>query len=224
MTCSDSLSVLGLLATAVPTSLAALYLTNSRSAEQLIESKLDAGSTPAWFASLPTPVQTYLLGVHITSSSQSTSSTSVAGFSSFPYSTSTPGFPTSPSYSYLVPTTPHRTGISESTRFPISGASGATQTLTHQPTQRTNRPQFIPVLSTGAKAGIGVGAGVGAVGLLALGCAIFLLRRRRSASVPEIPFSAAYHDDHATPGNPAQAVNTFVPHGTAMTEQDMRRD
>ena len=59
----SSASVISVLQTAVPTSLALEFLTNSAGVYSSIGSELAVGSTPAWIASLPTGVQGYLAGL-----------------------------------------------------------------------------------------------------------------------------------------------------------------
>ncbi|KEQ99325.1 hypothetical protein AUEXF2481DRAFT_169927 [Aureobasidium subglaciale EXF-2481] len=56
-------SVIQVLQTAVPTSVALEFLTNSAGVYSSVASELAAGSTPSWIAGLPSDVQSYLVGV-----------------------------------------------------------------------------------------------------------------------------------------------------------------
>ncbi|CAD0082957.1 unnamed protein product, partial [Aureobasidium vineae] len=56
-------SIYQVLQTAVPTSIALEFLTNSAGVFSSVSSELAASSTPSWIAALPTDVQSYLVGV-----------------------------------------------------------------------------------------------------------------------------------------------------------------
>ena len=80
-----SASVYAVLATALPSSLVAEALTNSQAVASEIASEFSAGSTPAWFTSLPTAIQSYLLGPVASQAANATgllNSTAVANSSS----------------------------------------------------------------------------------------------------------------------------------------------
>ncbi|KAJ9648071.1 hypothetical protein H2201_002387 [Coniosporium apollinis] len=56
-------SIVPVLLTGMPPDIISLYLTNAPSASQVVQSQLmNGGLTSGWFASLPTDVQSYLLG------------------------------------------------------------------------------------------------------------------------------------------------------------------
>lgn len=54
------LSVLGVLATALPPSLLAIGVTNAAELGSIIASSFSAGETPGWYSALPTDVKSYL--------------------------------------------------------------------------------------------------------------------------------------------------------------------
>lgn len=58
---TNSLSVVSVLQTALPSSLINEALTNSAGVSSQLASEFAAGETPAWFTALPTAVQTYLI-------------------------------------------------------------------------------------------------------------------------------------------------------------------
>jgi hypothetical protein len=53
-------SVLAVLATALPSSLIAIGFTNAPEVGSIIESEFSAGQTPAWYSALPSDVKSYL--------------------------------------------------------------------------------------------------------------------------------------------------------------------
>jgi hypothetical protein len=87
---------------------------------------------------------------------------------------------------------------SSSSGSPTRPQAGQTASNTAPPSSTTSSDGG-GGLSSGAKIGIGVGVGVGAVGLLALGAAIFLIRRRRSGHDHQPVSQIDYHSAGAFP-------------------------
>lgn len=144
--------MISVLETALPSSLLAEALTNSAAVYSQVASEFAAGTTPSWFAALPTRIQTYLDPAIASTQSQSERR---SGTTTHPFGT------TSSSGPRKAKTTTYHTPT------PSSTSNVPSRKETHSS------------LSTGAKVGIGVGTGVGAVALFS---AIFCVLYRRKST------------------------------------------
>ncbi|KAF1817068.1 hypothetical protein P152DRAFT_7313 [Eremomyces bilateralis CBS 781.70] len=147
-------SILSVLVTALPASLLAVAATDTAAVSSIIASEFAAGSTPSWFAALPTDVQTYLLGPDAEASSSIATGPipSISGDGVLSIQTT------------KVPPT---TGDG-------SGASNGTTSRTSRPSSRSTPVPTTAPESTGGAAiptgvvGVGAAAALGLLGVLAL--------------------------------------------------------
>jgi hypothetical protein len=168
-------NVRSVLQTAAPPSWYNAYTAHPSIVVNSLESGFAAGSIPAWFQSLPTPVQTYIIGGGGLASISPSSAASATGKRK----------PTSASTTKIVASTAKNNG---STAKSVSAPDPSTSSS--QTTSSTSSPTRTPSpgLSTGAAAGIGVGATI--AGVIVLGLLVWCLRKnfkisRRDRGTPQ---------------------------------------
>jgi hypothetical protein len=176
------------LSTAVPASLLALAATNPAAMANNMISDFADGSTPSWYDSLPSNVKSCL---------QESALNGLGVFTGDAFSlTGLPSLPTEPVSSSSEDETFHPTTRALSTRSltttsaTTGSISSSTATLKASPAAAEDSKASSPGLSTGAKAGIGVGVGLAALFVIA-GVLLFCLRRRKRGLAESSPDSSA---------------------------------
>jgi hypothetical protein len=197
----------------LPSSILSVALSNPDAAASAIEQAFSTG-TPVWFLSLPPEVQTYFETQVIAVQATATASISPVSTSvSRPTTTSVAASTTltstrsvaSPSSSTVSATPTLRPGSSaisgqssassrsstssgtrtSLTTLPINSSPTTSYTQTYGPTDANIGSASTGGLSTGAKAGIGVGVSLGIIGALALvGVCLYVGRKNRPPPPP----------------------------------------
>lgn len=164
-------SVLAVLATALPPSLVAIGVTNPAEVGSIVASSFSAGNTPAWYSGLPSDVKNYLTVLYAAVTPSSTPSSTPAPSSSASVVTivstsvaivsNTANTATiSPSGNSTVISTVHSATLSPTTLKTGAAASTGTQAASSTSTGGASLPTAVM--------GAGIAGAIGFLGMLAL--------------------------------------------------------